>query len=276
MTDQIIPITKPSSLAAPTRTEQPKYPTEVVDLVTKGWFYPPGSPLSSGTIELKMMTAREEDILTSQNLIKKGIVLDKLLESLLVDKSIKIDELLLADKDGLFVAIRRLAYGDKYGPLTITCPKCGKETKGININLGEIKTKEFNFDAYPRGVNEFKYELPYSKKVITYKLLSHKDEKDIETELEGLSKINKQVSNDITTRLKKIIVAIDDNRDPIAIRKFVDEELPSRDSLSLRTHIRENSPEVDLNFNFVCGKNDCEHEERTVVPLTIQFFWPKS
>jgi len=91
-----------------------KFPTEVVDLPSQGLLYPKDSPLSSGTIEIKYMTAREEDILTSANLIKKGIVIDKLLEALIIDKSIKLDDMLLGDKNAILIASRILAYGKDY------------------------------------------------------------------------------------------------------------------------------------------------------------------
>jgi len=272
----IIPITKPSSAASPTTKQETKYPTEMVDLPSKGYFYPEGHPLSSGQIELKMMTAKEEDILTSANLLKKGIVLDKLLEALIVDKSVNINEMLLVDKDGIYISIRRLAYGDNYGPLSITCPRCGKDTKNINVNLAEIKNDEFNFSKYQRGKNSFDLTLPQSKRTITYKLLTHKDEKEIESEIEGLNKINKQSSSELTTRLKKIITSVDGVTDVATIRKFVDMELRAGDSLALRKAMKETSPNVDMTFNFTCGNSECNHEERTVVPLTTEFFWPKA
>ena len=88
-----------------------KFPTEVVDLPSKGLLYPKENPLSSGQIEVKYMTAKEEDILTSANLIKSGRVIEKLLESLIVDKSIKVDDILVGDKNAILIAARILAYG---------------------------------------------------------------------------------------------------------------------------------------------------------------------
>ena len=126
MSDFNIPITRPSSVT-PNQSSQKQettYPSEVVDLPSQGHFYDKNNPLSSGTVNLKVMTAKEEDILTNQNYIKKGIVLDKLIESLIVDKDVSIDNLLLGDKNAIFVATRRFAYGDSYGPLQIKCPSC--------------------------------------------------------------------------------------------------------------------------------------------------------
>jgi len=128
------------------------------------------------------MTAKEEDILTSQNLIKKGVVLDKLLESLIVTPGVNIESLLLCDKNALFVAARRLAYGDSYGPVQVRCQKCYEESKQV-VNLGELREKPYEFEKVQKGHNNFQFVLPYSKKTVVFKLLSSKDETDIDNEL---------------------------------------------------------------------------------------------
>ena len=270
-----VPITRPQSFQSPPPQPQKQevtYPTEVIELPSQGHFYPLEHPLSSGKLELKMMTAKEEDILMSQNLIKKGIVLDKLLETLIVDKNIKLDDLLLADKNAILVAARRLAYGDGYGPVEVTCPKC-REKNQIPFNLGEIKNEEFDFDKYTRGENSFEFVLPYSKKTIQYRILTHKDEQQIENELKANNKILKgSSSNEVTARLRSMIISVDGNSDRNYVKKYVETEMVSRDALALRQYIKKNIPDVDLNFNFTCG--DCSHEERLGVPLTVQFFWP--
>jgi len=270
-----VPITRPQSFQSPPPQPQKQevtYPTEVIELPSQGHFYPLEHPLSSGKLELKMMTAKEEDILMSQNLIKKGIVLDKLLETLIVDKNIKLDDLLLADKNAILVAARRLAYGDGYGPVEVTCPKC-REKNQVTFNLGEIKNEEFDFDKYTRGENSFEFALPYSKKTIQYRILTHKDEHQIENELKANNKILKgSSSNEVTARLRSMIISVDGNSDRNYVKKYVETEMVSRDALALRQYIKKNTPDVDLNFNFICG--DCSHEERLGVPLTVQFFWP--
>jgi phage FluMu protein Com len=269
-----VPITRPQAFQAspPQQKQEVTYPTEVIELPSQGHFYPLEHPLSSGKLELKMMTAKEEDILMSQNLIKKGIVLDKLLETLIVDKNIKLDDLLLVDKNAILVAARRLAYGDGYGPVEVTCPKC-REKNQVTFNLGEIKNEEFDFSNYTRGENSFEFVLPYSKKTIQYKILTHKDEQQIENELKANNKILKGASsNEVTARLRSMIISVDGNSDRNYVKKYVETEMVSRDALALRQYIKKNIPDVDLNFNFICG--DCSHEERLGVPLTVQFFWP--
>lgn len=271
-----VPITRPQSFQAPPppQKQEVTFPTEVIELPSKGFFYKENDPLSSGKVELKMMTAKEEDILTSENLIKKGVVLDKLLESLIVDKSIKIENILLGDKNALYVAARRLAYGDNYGPVGVVCKNCREESK-IDINLSELKDKEFDVNKFTKGENSISFTLPYSKKLVTVKLATSLEEQQIENELKSISKLNKNgQSAEITTRLKHVITSIDGNTDKAFIRKFVDTELLSRDSIELRKFIRQNSPDLDMTFNFTCP--NCNSEDRSEVPMTVQFFWPNS
>lgn len=272
MTEQIIPITRPTAAApatAPVKSES-KFPTEVINLPSKGWFYPPENRLSIGTIELKMMSAKDEDILTSRNLIEKNIVLDKLLESLIVDKSIVPEELFNCDRNAILFAVRRLAYGDNYD-VTITCGKCGKDSPQT-IDLGKMDNRPFDFEKYPRGKNAFDFTLPYSKKTVTFRMLSKKNETGIDDELKGMKKVSTVVVPEVTTRFSHIIIAVDGNGDPGQVRKFINTELVSRDSLALRKHIRETLPDIDSTFDFTCPS--CGAEKREETPMGVSFFWP--
>ena len=275
MSDQIISITRPNSnqsvpSQSPVTKPESKFPTEVINLPSKGWFYPSESPLSSGTLELKMMTAKEEDILTSKNLIQKNIVLDKLLESVVINKSIKLDDMFVCDRNAAFFAVRRLAYGDMYDA-TFTCGRCCKENS-ISIDLGKMDNKEFEFDNYPKGENSFEFKLPFSGVILKYKILSKKDENTIEQELTGLAKISKDFTKEVTTRLSHIITSVDGNSERPRIRKFVNEELMSKDSLAFRRHIRETMPDLDTTFDFTCAHCGLERKEET--PMGVSFFWP--
>jgi len=268
----IISITRPSNSTntVPLQKMESRFPTETISLPSRGWFYPLESPLSSGTLELKMMTAREEDILCSKNLIQKNIVLDKLLESVLINKSIIADDMLICDRNAAFFAIRRLAYGDEYNA-TITCGRCAKENS-ITIDLGKMDNKPFNFENYSKGINNFEFQLPTSKTKITYKLLTKKDESLIEQELTGLAKISKDFTREVTTRLSHVITSVNGNSEQVVIRKFVNDELLSKDSLALRKHIRETMPDIDTTFEFVCS--NCGNERKEETPMGVSFFWP--
>lgn len=258
-----------AAIAQQQKTEE-KYPTELVPLPTRGWFYPDGHPLSAGEIVVKQMTAKEEDILANPDLIKKGKVLDKLLESLVVDKSIKLNDILVPDKNAIFVAIRRLAYGDDY-PVSVTCPQCGVQNK-IKINLAALEFKPLDFDNHPKGVNSFNFTTP-SGVQFTYKLLCQTDESNIEAELLQARKGSKENSSELTTRLKYIITSVNGNTDRGAIRKFIDSSaFSARDSLALRKHMRETNPDIDMSFDFKC--NECPYERRSDVPIGASFLWP--
>lgn len=234
-------------------------PTETVELPSKGLLYPESSPLSSGKVEMKYMTAKEEDILTNQTYIQKGIVLDKMLESLIVTKGVNINELIVGDKNALFVAARILGYGKDY-----TFSFEGNQT---TVDLSLIENKYFDESSVTKGINEFSFTLPHSNVSLTYKLLTGVDEKNIEREIEGLKKISKESSPELTTRLKYLITSVNGDREAKTIRQFVDTQLLARDSRALREHIKNTQPDVDLTFTTDSG-------EEVAIPIGLNFFWP--
>ena len=234
-------------------------PTETIELPSKGLLYPEGHPLSEGTIEIKYMTAKEEDILTNQAYIKNGTVLDKLLKSLIVSK-INFDELLIGDKNAIMIAARILGYGSEY-----SFDYLGESH---TVDLSQVENKPLKEELFKDGTNEFEFTLPKSGNVVTFKILTHKDEQDINRELEGLKKINKDGSPELTTRLKHIITSVNGDREKKSIREFVDGYLLAQDSRALREYLKEVQPDVDLTF-FPDGSDD-----RVNIPIGISFFWP--
>ena len=250
--------------------EKRQFPTEMISLPSKGHLYSEDSSLSSGEVEVKYMTAREEDILTSSNLIQKGIVLDKLLESLIVT-NINLDDLLIGDKNAILLAARVLAYGKEYEFEYVD--SSNGESKIDTVDLTSFQPKDVDFKKFTKGVNEHDFTLPNSKKVITFKLVTQGDEKSVEAQLKALIKISKGVSPEITTRLKQQIVAVEGNRDTATINKFVDNELLSRASFQFRKHLTTITPDVDMTC--VVDMDDGTEQEITV-PVTVQFFWPDS
>jgi hypothetical protein len=243
-----------------------KYHTEVVDLPSEGKLYPEKSPLRSGKIEIKYMTAKEEDILTSQNLIKKGVVIEKLLDSLILTEGVGVNDLVVGDKNAVMIAARILAYGPEYS-CEVVNPKTGDKLNHT-FNLADCPFKKL-----PDGINSnsFELELPVSKVKIKHKILTGKDEKMIDSELESIKKSGIQIAPELTTRLKYTITSVDGETERPIINNFVDNML-SRDSLFLRQSITKNAPDIDL-------KQEIELEGEVVevsIPMTPDFFWPNA
>ena len=232
-------------------------PTEIIELPSKGLLYPSENPLSSGKIEMCYMTAKHEDILTNQSYIQKGIVIDKLLQALIISK-INYSDLITGDKNAIMVAARILGYGKDY-----TFDYNGTE---YNVDLTQIDNKPFEYSN--KGINEFNYTLPSTNTNIIYKILTHGYEQKIQTELEGLKKINKNASPELSTRLKYMITSVGGDREVKTIREFVDNHLLARDSRELRKHIKLTQPDVDLTF---FPTND---STRVDIPVGLKFFWP--
>jgi hypothetical protein len=241
-----------------------KYHTEVIDLPSEGKLYSKDSPLNSGKIEIKYMTAKEEDILTSQNLIKKGVVIEKLLDSLITTEGVSVNDLVVGDKNAVMIAARILAYGPEYS-CEVNNPKTGNSFNHT-FNLADCP-----FRKLPAGINSnsFELELPISKVKIKHKILTGKDEKMIDSEIDSIKKTGVQIIPELTTRLKYTIISIDGDGDRTVINSFVDSML-SRDSLFLRQSIAKNAPDIDLK-----QKVELEGEEvEVVIPMTPDFFWP--
>ncbi len=236
-----------------------KFPTETVDLPSKGFVYPKEHPLSSGKVEIKYMTAKEEDILTNQSYIQKGNVLDKLLESVIVSKDVKIDDLIVGDKNALLIATRILGYGKDYEFML--------NNKTETVDLSTLDNRDFDTTGLTQGVNEFSFTLPHSNQEITYKILTGKDEKSIERELAGIKRVKKDASPELSTRLKHILISVDGKTEKKDLRDFVDNYLLARDSRALREHIRSTQPDVDLNVVLDSG-------EEVRIPIGLSFFWP--
>ena len=248
--------------------EQTKFslPTETVELPSKGLLYPKENPLSSGTIEMKYMTAKEEDILSNQNYIRQGVVFDKLLQSLIVSK-VNYDDLTIGDKNAVLIAARILGYGKDY-QIKYTHPITGEE-ETVTIDLAELKNKEVDYSLFD-NLNEFTFTLPQSKNEVTFKVLTHRDERQIEDELKGLKKAN--LSAEVTTRLKQSIIAVNGSREKKDIREFVDNLLLASDARALREYMRIISPDLDLTFTFV--GSDGYTQEGVDLPLGVSFFYP--
>ena len=246
--------------------EKRKFPSEVVDLPSKGLLYPKDHPLASGQIEIKYMTAKEEDILTSQNLIKQGKVIDVLLDSL-VQGDFDMNDMLIGDKNAVMIAARVLGYGKDY-EFEMEDPTTGEKEKQV-LDLTTLEHKETDFDG------DYTFELPNSKRVLGWKFITQRDENEISEELKALRKITKKsgIEQEVTTRLRKVITSVDGDESVGTINNFVNNEFLSRDSKAFRDYLLSVTPDVDLNIivDFSSGE-----EVEVTVPMTVEFFWPKS
>lgn len=245
-------------------------PTEIVDLPSKGLVYAKENPLSSGQVEMKYMTAKEEDILTNINLLKQGTAIEKMLKSLIVSK-INYEDLTLGDRNGLLIASRILAYGKDYS-FKYKNPRTG-EDEVVEFDLQNLKYKEVDWSKFSNK-NEFEFELPHSKNVVTFKLLSVSDDKKVDDEMKGIKKALGENAGLISTRLKHQIVAVNGDYSIKTVREFVDQGyLLARDSSELRRYIEKITPDVDMNVTFY----DKEGEQvNTNLPMTVDFFFPGS
>jgi len=237
-----------------------KFPSEEVELPSKGLVYPKEHPLSSGKVELKYMTAKEEDILTNQSYIQKGTVLNKLLDSVILTEGVKQQDLILGDKNAVLVATRILGYGAEY--------KFTYRGEEKIVDLSTLENKEFDESLITQGKNDFEFVLPHTKTPITYKILTGVDESKIDRELEGLKKINRNASPELSTRLKYIITSVNGESGSKEVREFVDNFLLAIDSKALRKHLRDTQPDVDLRYIDEDGKE-------VAIPIGISFFWPE-
>jgi hypothetical protein len=249
------------------------FPTEIVDLPSGGKMYPEGHPLSKGTVEIKYMTAKEEDILASQNLIRKGVVLDKLFESVVVQEGLDIGDIFIGDKNAILLATRILGYGPEYKAEVID-PSSG-EPQEVQINLSKIQIKEID-SSLLNSENKYDFELPISKKKIVFKLLTHKDEGDINAEIQAIQRLQKKgtdaISQEVSTRLRYMIQEVDGNTDRGFINNWVKNNLLARESRALRNYVRDISPDLELTFQFI---SDITGEEEDLdIPFGVGFFYP--
>ncbi len=252
----------------PTEQRTYPFPTEIISLPSKGLCYPETSPLSKGEITIKLMTAKEEDILTSSNLVKKGIHLDKLLESVVVEPGVNVNDLLVGDKNAILISSRVLAFGPEYD-VTVNDPNENEPVK-TTVDLSKIKIKEIDESKLNRN-NEYSYTLPISKSNIKFRLLTHGDELAIQKDIEALQKTTKG-SNEITSRYRRIITEVDGVRDAGTISNFVSNRLLAGDSKALRKEISSMSPDLDLKFEYESPFTG--EKEALRIPFGVDFFYP--
>tara|TARA_Y100000593_G_scaffold94713_1_gene195345 strand:+ start:2761 stop:3633 length:873 start_codon:yes stop_codon:yes gene_type:complete len=256
-----------SKAAESEETQVFDFPTEIVELPSKGKLYPEGHPLRKGTIEMKYMTAKEEDILTNQSFIKQGVVLDKLFRSLIVTPC-EYNDLIICDKNAVMIAARVLGYGKEY-PVKVKNPTTNEEVEHT-VDLTQLEEREIDWSMITDGVNEFPFELPASKRNVKVKILTQRDQTKIDKETKGLAKLKKTATATVT--MKNVIVELDGERDNMKIRQFVDKELLALDSRAIRQFLKKITPDIEMRIEVPDG----ESGDTFRVPLSIglDFFWP--
>jgi|TARA_R110002073_G_scaffold284862_2_gene449176 hypothetical protein len=264
-----------AKLIAKAAANQPKdslFPTEIVPLPSRGLVYPTDHPLSSGQVEVKYMTAKEEDILTNTNLLKTGRALDALYASLIVGNGegemVSLEDMIVGDKSALMLATRILGYGAEY-PITVLDDAANEFEHTVDLNT--LKIKKVDYSVY-KNTRELDYTLPVAKSVVTFKLKNSKEENALTKVIAQMAKAGKHAG--ITTGLKHSIVAIDGDRDAKAISDFIDTKLIARDSLQLRLYMAQITPDYDLTISI--DRPDKGVVKELQLPIDTDFFWPRS
>lgn len=242
-------------------------PTEQVDLPSRGLLYSKENVLSQGFVNMKYMTAREEDILTNENLITQGKALDKLFESLITTKPMKYGDLLIGDRNAILVAARILSYGHEY-KIKTTTPSGNEEE--FSVDLTKIKPKELNEEIITPGVNEFTFTTPKSGNVIVFKLLTVQDEREIENRLAQWKKMNK--FGTLTARLRQMIISVDGDTNAGHIAQWIDNQFLATDTRAFRKYINQIQPNLNFEIELYDGvTGDSFREDFTP---GLDFFWP--
>jgi hypothetical protein len=247
-------------------------PTEFVELPSRGLSYPEGHPLcGQETVEIRHMTAKEEDILTSETLLKNGLAIDRLVQSVIMDKNITVDSLLVGDKNAILVATRITGFGPLY-EVGITCPACSAKTTQ-EYDLSELAHTSADDSGVELSENGYyQVTLPRTQIVVEMKILTSRDERTITKQLE-MRKKKKLPENTATLLLSSIIASANGVTDRTQLMKLA-ELLPIQDAKHLRTVYESVKPDIDMNVDFICG--ECSHAGTAVMPLTADFFWPNS
>lgn len=244
---------------------------DAVPLPSEGKIYPEGTSVHNcQTVEIRAMTAREEDILTSRALIKKGTVISELLRSCLVDKSINVDGMISGDRNALMTAIRITGYGADY-EVEVSCPECSESSKQT-FNLAELPIKRLEIEPIEPGTNRFTFVLPVSKKQVVFRFLTGQDEQNMSIETDRRKKkLGSDVDSLVTNRLLYSIMAVDGVEDRSKIAQFV-KNMPARDSRSLRKFMDDSEPGIEMKSWMDCP--NCSESSEVTLPIGVSFFWP--
>lgn len=245
-------------------------PNERVPLPSRGLVYDVNSALHKvEQVDIKTMTAREEDILMNQALLKKGTVVTELLRSCLVDKRINPGELVVGDRNALMVAVRITGYGADY-EAEVSCSECGQSAK-TTFDLSSLPLKELEVEPVVPYQNLFSYTLPRFNLPVQFRLLTGRVEEEIAVTQERQKKANVGGDNAVTLQLQHAIVSVNGVTDRTKLANFV-KSIPASDSAALRKYIRDIEPGITMKQERTCPH--CEHVEEVTIPMGVSFLWP--
>jgi hypothetical protein len=259
-----------SQVPPPTQNPSLEIPIDSITLPSKGTVYDQSHPLyNESTVEIRCMTAREEDILSSNALLKNGTVLEKLMEACLLNKTVDASTLLLGDRNAILIAIRITGYGSEYG-VKVDCPKC-KKTADYDLTLNGLNYKPLTATPVRPNTNVFSYTLPLSKAVVEFKLLTGRDIDEVNKIQKAMEKLGGLIDKSVTLRLKKQILSVNGTNSDEYISKFVD-SMRAGDARALRSYVRSIEPDVDMSQTIQC--KHCTEESEVEIPFGMSFFWP--
>jgi len=250
-----------------------KVPTDFVQLPSGGKVYPINSHLHNvKELELRHLTAADEDILTSRSLLRSGKAIDAVIGACLSDKRINVEELLSGDKNAIVTFLRVSGYGSDY-EVEMDCPGCGETTKHI-FDLSNLQMKTLDIEPAVAGDNRFTFQLPQTEINVEFRFLNSLQDKEIADAQEKMKKRTQSpIDRNVTTRLKNVIIAIEGNSDQGYINQFVD-NMNVKDSRAIRKYMETNTPDLDMNQDFECVH--CGHRGEVEIPITVGFFWPEA
>jgi hypothetical protein len=245
-------------------------PIESIPLPSLGKVYPSSSALCNReSVEIRAMTAKDEDILMSRAYIKNGTVISKLLESCIVDKDVKVTEMLSGDRNALMIGLRTIGYGADYR-VEVECPEC-EHRNTAEFDLTNVPIKPLDIEPVDSGENVFEFTLPVTKHKIEFKFLAGGDEEEISKTQERKKKKGFVAESVVTTRLLYNIVSVNGDSNRTKIAQYTRNML-ARDSLALRKYVDKHEPGVELSDYMTCAA--CGEESKVNIPLGASFFWP--
>jgi len=245
-------------------------PFDIVPLPSRGLLYKDGPLAGAESVEVHYLTAIQEDILTSPNLLASGEMLDTLIGSVLKDKTINPASLSLGDRNAIVIWLRSTGYGAEY-PVRLVCNSCNSEWEN-EFDLSTLNVREL--EILPDNDGLFIFKLPQLKTNIRFRMLTSEDENNILKRVEAIQrKQGSSIDNSMSLKMMASIVEVDGVQDSLAIKSFV-ESMPVRDARAFREYVNKIEPGVLMTQEATCPK--CKNVSQEVIPIRGNFFWPDS